>query len=234
MVIQRTYTAYNGVRCDYHALIEYALDLDGKCVVTMGAFQTEQAAELHINPVATHVVHLFGITRNETTRDQIYSALAVDPRWQNGSTEPLNVAPQGMPPSAHHIWDWNTLAWVDPRTLDGLKADKNAEINATRAALNTTSFIHDGKTFSCDSLSRSDIDGVNGYVALYGVLPPDFPGAWKAIDNSYYPLADVAAWKAFYAAMVSAGTANFIQAQQLKAQLAAATTAEEVAAIQWV
>jgi len=143
------------------------------------------------------------------------------------------IAPQGMPPSAWHVWDWTTLAWVDPRTLDGLKADKNAEINATRAALNTSSFIHDGKTFSCDSLSRSDIDGVNGYVALYGVLPPDFPGAWKAIDNSYYPLADVAAWKAFYASMVAAGTENFMRAQQLKAQLAAATTAEEVEAVRW-
>lgn len=118
-------------------------------------------------------------------------------------------------------------------TLDELKAAKNAEINAARAAANTSTFAHSGKTFSCDQLSRSDIDGVNGYVALYGALPPAFPGAWKAADNSYYPIADVAAWKAFYASMVATGAANFGHAQELKAQLAAATTPEEVAAIVW-
>ncbi|MCG3177408.1 MAG: hypothetical protein MOGMAGMI_02382 [Candidatus Omnitrophica bacterium] len=117
--------------------------------------------------------------------------------------------------------------------LPELKAAKNAEINQARAAANTSTFPHDGKTFACDALSRSDIDGVNGYVALYGALPPDFPGAWKAADNSYYPIPDVAAWKAFYASMVAAGSANFAHAQTLKAQLAAATTAEAVAAIVW-
>jgi len=118
-------------------------------------------------------------------------------------------------------------------TLDELKAAKNAEINLARAGANTSTFPHDGKTFACDALSRSDIDGVNGYVALYGALPPAFPGAWKAADNSYYPIADVAAWKAFYASMVATGTANFVHAQTLKAQLAEATTPEAVAAIVW-
>lgn len=87
--------------------------------------------------------------------------------------------------------------------------------------------------FSCDALSRGDIDGMNGYVALYDALPPEFPGAWKAEDNSYYPIASVAAWKAFYASMVAAGTENFAHSEALKAQLAAAATAEEVAAVVW-
>lgn len=118
-------------------------------------------------------------------------------------------------------------------TLDDLKARKNAEINAARAAANTSTFAHGGKTFSCDQLSRSDIDGVNGYVALYGALPPGFPGAWKAVDNTYLPIADVEAWKVFYTAMVAQGATNFAHAQELKTQLAAATTPEAVAAIVW-
>lgn len=122
---------------------------------------------------------------------------------------------------------------VDNPTLGDLKAEKNAEINLARATANTGSFPHDGKTFACDALSRSDIDGVNGYVALYGALPPAFLGAWKAADNSYYPIADLAAWKAFYASMVATGAANFAHAQQLKAQLSAATTPEAVAAVVW-
>lgn len=123
------------------------------------------------------------------------------------------------------------ISALDP--LVGLKSDKNAEINAARAAANISTFAHDGNAFSCDPLSRSDIDGVNGYVALYGALPPAFPGAWKAADNSYYLIADVAAWKAFYASMVATGAANFMHAQTLKIQLAAATTPEAVAAIVW-
>lgn len=126
-----------------------------------------------------------------------------------------------------------TLSDPPALTLDEIKAEKNVEINAARAAANTSAFIHDGKSFSCDALSRSDIDGVNGYVALYGALPPSFPGAWKAADNSYYPIADVAAWKAFYASMVATGSANFSHAQDLKALLAAATTPEAVAAVTW-
>jgi len=129
--------------------------------------------------------------------------------------------------------EFEALSAPPPPTLDELKAAKNAGINLARAAANTNTFPHDGKLFSCDALSRSDIDGMNGYVALYGALPAEFPGAWKAADNSYYPIADVAAWKLFYAAMVATGTANFAHAQQLKAQLAAAATAEEVAAIVW-
>lgn len=122
---------------------------------------------------------------------------------------------------------------TEPRPLVEIKAAKNAEINAARATANTGTFPHDSKAFSCDALSRSGIDGVNGYVALYGVLPPAFPGAWKAADNSYYPIADLGAWKAFYASMVATGAANFAHAQELKTQLAAATTPEAVAAIVW-
>lgn len=124
---------------------------------------------------------------------------------------------------------------IDPiePALEDLRAAKNVEINVARASANTSTFAHGGKTFSCDQLSRSDIDGVNGYVALYGALPPGFPGAWKAVDNTYLPIADVEAWKVFYTAMVAQGAANFAHAQELKAQLAAATTPEAVAAIVW-
>lgn len=118
-------------------------------------------------------------------------------------------------------------------TLEELKAAKNIEINAARFSANQGTFTHGGKTFACDLLSRGDIDGVNGEVALTGALPANFPGAWKAVDNTYFMIPDVATWTQFYQSMVATGTANFLHAQQLKAQLAAATTAEDVAAIVW-
>ena len=118
-------------------------------------------------------------------------------------------------------------------TLEEAKASKNAEINAARADANSRTFPHASHEFACDALSRSDIDGINGYVALNGDFPPQFPGAWKAVDNSYYPLPDVESWKAFYAAMVATGAAHFAHAQELKALLSSATTIEEVEAIVW-
>lgn len=117
--------------------------------------------------------------------------------------------------------------------LGALKAGKNDEINAARLAANFSTFTHAGKHIACDQLSRSDIDGTNGYVALHGALPPGWPGGWKAVDNTYVVIGDVDAWKAFYSSMFAAGNANFAHAQALKALLTAATTAEQVHAIRW-
>ena len=117
--------------------------------------------------------------------------------------------------------------------LAPLKAAKNEEINAARLAANFSTFQHAGKAIACDQLSRSDIDGTNGFVVLYGALPPGWPGGWKAADNTYVAIATVADWKAFYSSMFAAGNANFAKAQALKGLLAAADTAAEIAAIHW-
>ena len=131
---------------------------------------------------------------------------------------------------------WEVLpAYPAPPAPDlaSLKSAKNAEINAARLAANFSTFTHGGKTFACDQLSRSDIDGTNGFVSLYGTMPPGWPGGWKAVDNTYTPIATVDDWKAFYASLFAAGNANFAHSQALKAALSNATTAEQVATIQW-
>lgn len=125
------------------------------------------------------------------------------------------------------------LDWPAAPSIDDVRKKKNADINNARLEANSRTFTHDGQVFACDALSRSDIDGVNGYVALYGDFPAQFSRTWKAVDNSYYPLPSVASWKMFYASMVATGAANFARAQELKAQLAGATTIEEVEAIVW-
>lgn len=131
------------------------------------------------------------------------------------------------------FYDGEAFAAAPAPALEELKAAKNDEINAARLAANFSHFEHAGKQIACDQLSRSDIDGTNGFVALYGALPPGWPGGWKAIDNTYVAIADVTDWKAFYASMFAAGSANFARAQALKDALAAADTAAEVAAIGW-
>jgi hypothetical protein len=118
-------------------------------------------------------------------------------------------------------------------TLDAAKATKITEINKSRLAANTSSFSYQGKDIACDALSRSDIDGVNGYVALTGTFPEGWIGKWKAVDNSLVLIETLDDWKAFYAAMVEQGQSNFLYSQWLKQQVADATTAEQVGAIYW-
>lgn len=138
------------------------------------------------------------------------------------------------PDDVQNGWLYDGSTFTAPIvSIANLKTAKNNEINLARATANTSTFQYSGKTFACDQLSRSDIDGINGYVAIYAALPAGWPGVWKAVDNTYVLIPDVATWKLFYSAMVAAGNANFAHAQALKAQLAAATTAVEIAAVQW-
>lgn len=129
-------------------------------------------------------------------------------------------------------YSWDGFQWVkDAPDIEALKAAKNAAINAARLRANQTHFTFMGEQIAVDALSRSDIDAAHGAWLLAGGPPPGWPGGWKAISNAIVPIPDMATWAAFYGAMVAQGTANFAHAQALKAQLAAATTAEEVAAV---
>lgn len=136
-------------------------------------------------------------------------------------------------PTSAYQWQSGAPAWVETATLDELKSAKNAEINSARMSANLTSFTYLGKQIACDTLSRSDIDGTNGYVSIFNNFPDNWAGGWKATDNTYVPIATVDDWKAFYKAMVDQGNANFHHSQDLKSQLASATTPEQVAAIVW-
>ena len=119
----------------------------------------------------------------------------------------------------------------DDKTKD--PAAQAKQMTAAEAAKRVKRTVTELVDSEDNQLSRSDIDGTNGFVAINGALPPGWPGGWKAIDNTYTPIPDIEAWKAFYASMFAAGNANFAHAQVLKAQLAAASTPAEVEAIQW-
>lgn len=117
--------------------------------------------------------------------------------------------------------------------LQPLKTAKNDEINTWRALANLTTFPHLSKQVACDQVSRSDIDAVANHIALFGTFTPDFPGAWKATDNTYLPMVEIEQFKAMYQSMAAQGTANFNHAQALKLQLALADTADEIVSIEW-
>ena len=136
-------------------------------------------------------------------------------------------------PKYPSLWSNESMQWSDLRSLVDVKATANQRINASRLQANQTSFTYLGKDIAADSLSRSDIDGVNGEIGNTGAYPTGWPGGWKCMDNTYVSLATIQDWRDFYTAMVNQGSANFAHAQTLKAQIAVATTIAEVEAVQW-
>lgn len=118
-------------------------------------------------------------------------------------------------------------------TLDDHKRAKRNEISAWKMHADAFAFEYLGKLIECDAASRSSIDGIAGYVSLFGQLPPDFPGVWKTLDNAYLPIATADDFRTMYAAMVAAGTANFARSEGLKALADAAESVEALAAITW-
>jgi hypothetical protein len=130
-------------------------------------------------------------------------------------------------------WDFALLAWVFVPTLAHAKEAKNTYINASRLKANQSFFSFAGKQIAADPLSRSDIDAINGEVSNTGSLPAGWPGAWKCMDNTLIAISNVGQWKEMYSAMVNTGTANFGKSQALKAQLAAASTIQQVDLITW-
>ena len=130
-------------------------------------------------------------------------------------------------------WSNASMSPIDNRSLAGVKVEQNEHINLSRLSANRSTFLFSGKLIACDELSRSDIDAVNGVVALTNALPPGFPGGWKAIDNTYVAIPDKAAWISFYVAMVAQGVTNFNHTQTLKAALIAALTIADAEAITW-
>ena len=157
----------------------------------------------------------------------------IEGTYPAGSFYIENYLPIKIPdrPSTAHVFNYATKQWEDPRTLSDLKAAKNAAINAARLKANQSHFTFAGKQIAVDPLSRSDIDAAHGMIVALQAMPPGWPGGWKAMDNTICAIPDLQTWLAFYGAMVLQWTANFNHAQALKAQLAAATTPEEVEAV---
>lgn len=174
----------------------------------------------------------------KVTLPNLSSVRAVQFNHGTGHIEFNNAANQlinNLDQFAHIIQLWQEAAPTapEPPTLNALKLQKIATINQIRGDKNSSTFHFMGKLIACDQLSRSDVDAVAGFISLNGTLPQAFPGAWKATDNTYLPMPDIAAFKAMYAAMVAEGSANFMHSEQLKLLVAVATTAQELEAIQW-
>ena len=127
-------------------------------------------------------------------------------------------------------------------SLADIKVRKTQEITAARLKADAGHFTYSYTDSNGDVVEKDirtgdkdmvDLLTTNSYITLFGDFDEDWPGGWKAIDNTYVVISTVDQWKDFFKCMYKTGITNFKKSQQLKAQIEAATTAEEVASINW-
>lgn len=154
--------------------------------------------------------------------------------WAALGEQPVEDTPVAPTPPSEYPWGNRqpTLEELDAY-LVYLRDVKDKEINASRLAANSSYFIYKGKKIACNALSRSDIDGANGYVMLHQSLHPQWPGGWKTMDNSFVSISNVQEWTDFYTAMYNQGLMNFAKSQSLKAATVTAKSIEEIRQIKW-
>lgn len=135
-------------------------------------------------------------------------------------------------PSQHHVWDWQTKAWADPRTLADLQAAKWAEIKAARDAAERMPLVTPIGTFDADPKGRTNLtDTILLLQSLAAIGQP---------ANIDFTLADNTVVTLSLAQMVQVGIALGLQVQgayntgrQLRGLIEAATTAQQLEAIVW-
>ena len=120
------------------------------------------------------------------------------------------------------VFDYTTKQWIDPRTLDEIKAQKWAEIKSQRDQLEFSGFEFEGNTYDSDQVSQGRIMGA----ASAGV-----DQTWTLADNTTVELS-ASQLQQLYAAL-QAHIAGVHERGRIARQLIyAAETKDQVEAIQ--
>lgn len=81
----------------------------------------------------------------------------------------------GEPPSPHFIFDYGIKQWIDPRSLDDIKAQKWTEIKSQRDQPEFGGFTFEGNIYDSDQVSQGRIMGA----AVAGI-----DQTWTLADNT--------------------------------------------------
>lgn len=128
----------------------------------------------------------------------------------------------GESPSTHHVFDYTTKQWLDPRSLDEIKAQKWAEIKSQRDQLEYGGFEFEGNMYDSDQVSQGRIMGA----ALAGV-----DQVWTLADNTTVELSALQLQQ-LYAALQSHVASVHERGRIARLAIEFAETKEEVEAIQ--
>jgi hypothetical protein len=135
-------------------------------------------------------------------------------------------------PSSHHVFNWQTKQWEDPRNLQDFRDAKWAVIKAARTAAEFGSFTYNGMVFDGDVDAQRRL---SGYISVSkGALASGIPfqAAFTLADNTQV-LLEAADFVGIELAKMMSVAQAFSHAVALRDQIEAATTPKEVEAVQW-
>lgn len=136
-------------------------------------------------------------------------------------------------PGKGWTWDGQTGAWVDGRSLDTAKADKAAEVLAARRAYETSDFTVAGATFLADESSRTMLASTLVLAREYEeATSQPFSTVWKLANGATTTLTR-AQLRDLALALGARVQAAFEREAELRLEITAAATAEDVALVQW-
>lgn len=143
------------------------------------------------------------------------------------------IVSAGEKPSEHHEFDYALKQWVDPRTLQDFKDAKWAEIKQHREAAENGGFTWDGSPFDSTPISQSRIQGAAQLATLAKINNQPFSIEWTLMNNGTRSLSadDMIAVGMALGAHINE---QHVRARQLREQIEAATTPEQVQAVRWV
>ena len=128
----------------------------------------------------------------------------------------------GEPPTPSHQFDYTTKQWIDPRSLDEIKAQKWAEIKSQRDRLEFGGFEFDGRNYDSDQVSQGRIMGA----ALAGINQ-----VWTLADNTTVELSALQLQQ-LYAALQAHVASVHERGRIARLAIESAETIEEVDAVQ--
>ena len=205
MAIQKQITSPNGVVTNYHKIIK--IDLfgdDPELHVHVGSWVTEDSALSNNSPIWNTYLRLPAESLYET----VQSKLLVEGEFQNGSI------------------------LLDPSTLEKAKQRKWIALKSYRDALEFSGFEWDGSRFDSDPVSQSRIQGGVQLAQIATQSGQPFSIDWTLQNNTVRVLNGIE--------MVQVGLAlgTYVQlihgiARNLRTQLEAATTFEQVDQVNW-
>ena len=133
-------------------------------------------------------------------------------------------------PSPSHIWNWATKQWVYDLT-EG-RAQAWSRIKSARESVEFGPFVWGGQTFDGDSESQRRIQGAAQLATLAQATGQPFSIDWTLADNTQATLTAAEMIGVGVALGQHVNGAHGI-ARTLRTQIDAATTPEELEAIQW-
>lgn len=124
-------------------------------------------------------------------------------------------------PSENHIYDYDLRVWVDPRSLDEIKAQKWAEIKSQRDQLEFGGFEFEGNIYDSDQVSQGRIMGA----AIAGI-----DQVWTLADNTTVDLT-AEELKELYAALQRHVATVHERGRVARYKIDVATTPQDIEAV---